>query len=366
MVRQSLRDVRNAALTRFLEAPGRFAVFGTGAGGEAVAEALAALGLKPEAFVDSYREGRFRGARILGPEEAAAVGFETIVTASMYAREMTAQLRGDGYEGPVLDGTVVCDPRWSGHFDETVYDDARDEISFARSLIQPESRAIFDAVLAHRRSLDPGDLPPPTPPYRHPEVPVLPGERIFDGGAFDGETSLDYAEAVGSEGRVHAFEPASENLERLREAVAQHPHGARVSVEPVGCWNRTGEIRLATDGAPSQFRVTTAEANADGESAPGTEAIRVVALDEFAWEQTAGRVDWIKLDVEGAEREALAGAKALLTERTPKLAICIYHRPSDLWELPILLKETVPGYRLHLGHHSQNLYDTVCYARPPD
>lgn len=354
---RALRAVRNAALSRFLDAPGRFAVYGTGSAGASVADALAALGMKPHVFIDSYRTGEFRGLEIVGPEDAVLADLDGVVTASMYAREMTAQLRGDGYEGPVLDWTVAHDPRWAGHFDERAYADARDEIAFARSLLQDDdSRARFDAVLAHRRSLDPGDLPPPTPAYRHPDVPVADGEWIFDVGAFDGETALGYAEAVGPLGRVYAFEPSRQNLEPLEAAVASHPAGGRVHVQPVGCWKRSGELSLRTGGAPSQFQVAD----------DGDERIRVVALDDFAWEETAGRADWIKLDVEGAEREVLDGARALLTRRAPKLAVCIYHRPHDLWELPIRLKEAVPGYRLHLGHHSQNLYDTVCYARPPD
>ena len=275
----------------------------------------------------------------------------------MYAREMTAQLRGDGYDGPVLDATVVCDPRWARHFDVSAYENARDEITFARSLLQDDgSRELFDAVLAHRRSLDPGDLPPQTPEYRHPAVPIAAGECIYDVGAFDGRTSLDYAEAVGPTGRVHAFEPSRENLERLQAAVTSQASGGRVTVHGVGCWKRSGELSLRTEGTPSQFQVAD----------DGDERIRVVALDDFADEHTGGLVDWIKLDIEGAEREALAGARGLIERCAPKLAICIYHRPHDLWELPILLKEAVPGYRLHLGHHSQNLFDTVCYARSSD
>lgn len=352
-----LSESRNARVARFFSDPGRFAVYGTGAGGEAVTDALAAFGLKPHRFVDSQRTGTFRGVEILGPEAAAECGLDAVVTASMYARDMTARLRGDGYEGPILDLTVAHDPRWSGHFEPEAIDAARDEIAFARSLLQDDgSRELFDAVLAHRRSLDPGDLPPPTLPYRHPAVPVEAGEWVLDVGAFDGDTALDYADAVGPDGRVYAFEPARDNLRALEDAVATHADGGRVHVQPVGCWRHSGELALRTDGTPSQFRV----------DADGDERIRVVSLDDFVWEQTGGRADWIKLDVEGAEHEALEGASGLLAERPPKLAVCIYHRPRDLWELPIRLKEAVPGYRLHLGHHSQSLYDTVCYARPPD
>ncbi|NNL66820.1 MAG: FkbM family methyltransferase [Myxococcales bacterium] len=355
--RTMMREVLNERLARFLAAPGRFGVFGTGAGGGAVADALAREGIKPHLFIDSYRTGEFRGVPMIGPEEAVEIGLEAVVTASMYAREMTAQLRGDGFEGPVIDLTVAHQPRWSSHYDEPGIEEAAEAIAFARSLLQDDgSREVFDGALAHRRSLDPGDLPPPTPPYRHPAVPVADGECILDVGAFDGETALEYAETVGPHGHVHAFEPAAENLAALEAALAAHPLAARVTAHPLGAWKTSGELAIQTEGSvPSQFQV----------GRDGDQRIRVVALDDFVRDVCGGRVDWIKLDVEGAEHEALAGARGLLAERPPKLAVCIYHRPHDLWELPILLKEAVPGYRLHLGHHSQNLYDTVCYALPP-
>ena len=172
---------------------------------------------------------------MVGPEEAADVGLDAVVTASMYAREMTAQLRGDGFEGPVIDLTVAHQPRWSFHYDVAQLDEASDAIGFARSLLQDDgSREVFDGALAHRRSLDPGDLPPPSPPYRHPAVPVVEGECILDVGAFDGETALEYAEAVGPRGHVHAFEPARENRAALESALAANPLGGRVTAHALG------------------------------------------------------------------------------------------------------------------------------------
>ncbi len=353
-----MRRVANPVLRRFLAAPGRFAIYGTGAGGTAVADALAELGIKPYAWVDTYREGELAGLAILSPEEAVEAGLDAIVTASMYARDMAAQIRGDGWEGPVIDLTVAHQERWAGHFDCDWLDAHADAIAAARALLaDDDARRLYDAVLAHRRSLDPGDLPPATPPYRHPAVPVRDGDWVLDVGAFDGETALEYAEAVGPLGRVHAFEPSGENFARLEAALETHPCGARVTAHRLGAWKAAGELAIHSEGdVPSQFQV--------GED--GNETIQVTSLDDFVWEHTAGRVDWIKLDVEGAEHEALEGASATIAERRPRLAVCIYHRPGDLWELPAKLHGMMPGATLHLGHHCQNLYDTVCYVRPPD
>lgn len=72
----------------------------------------------------------------------------------------------------------------------------------------------------------------------------------------------------------------------------------------------------------------------------------------------------LKMDIEGAEQAALRGAEGLIqTEHPPKLAICIYHRLQDMWEIPLYLKQLVPEYWISIRHHSKDDFiETVCYA----
>lgn len=351
-----IRRVPNPTLLRFLDAPGRFAIFGASSVGHAVFSQLVQSDAKPEAFLDSRRRGNFEGLPILQPEAALELCLERVVTASMFAREMALGLRALGFEGAILDLSVARFSYWTQHFDTSLPERCALELRRAReSFADDASRAIFDAVLAHRRSLDPCDLPDPSPEYRHPALPVRPGETVLDVGAYDGSTSIDYAQAVAPEGRVYAFEPSLENFDLLRRRVAHDPRGRRVRPHPVGCWSRSGRLALRTEGRePSQFQI----------SSQGDETINVVSIDDIVADERIGRVDWIKLDVEGAEHEVLLGARETLRAYRPKLAVCVYHRPRDLWELPAQLLDLGLGYRLFLAHHSQNLYDTVCYALP--
>jgi hypothetical protein len=73
-------------------------------------------------------------------------------------------------------------------------------------------------------------------------------------------------------------------------------------------------------------------------------------------------VDVIKMDIEGAETAALEGASEVIDRCRPKLAICLYHTPSDLWTIPNQVRRQYPFYRLFLGHHSLHLEETVMYA----
>lgn len=88
---------------------------------------------------------------------------------------------------------------------------------------------------------------------------------------------------------------------------------------------------------------------------------RVVRLDDIL----AGKqITFIKMDIEGSEWEALHGTEDIIKSQSPKLAICLYHRPEDLFRIPIYLKELVPSYKIYVRHYSCLLWDTVCYAVP--
>ena len=70
----------------------------------------------------------------------------------------------------------------------------------------------------------------------------------------------------------------------------------------------------------------------------------------------------IKMDIEGAELDCLKGAENLIKTLKPKLAICLYHKPMDLFTIPLYLKSIVPQYRFKLRQHHHPIFDTVLYA----
>ena len=74
------------------------------------------------------------------------------------------------------------------------------------------------------------------------------------------------------------------------------------------------------------------------------------------------RVTYIKMDIEGEEYEALEGAKKVITEQKPKLAVCIYHKAFDIFKLPRLILEMNPEYLFYLRHYSFEGGETVLYA----
>ena len=71
------------------------------------------------------------------------------------------------------------------------------------------------------------------------------------------------------------------------------------------------------------------------------------------------------MDIEGAELESLQGARKTIRRDRPKLAVCIYHKPEDMIEIPLYIKELVPEYKLYIRHHSNSGTETVLYAVMP-
>ena len=88
----------------------------------------------------------------------------------------------------------------------------------------------------------------------------------------------------------------------------------------------------------------------------------IVSIDDFVEGQGAKKIDFIKMDVEGFELNALRGAARTMEKHRPKLAISLYHKPQDFFEIPIYLKDVFPFYRLYLEHYTIFGEETVLYA----
>ena len=74
---------------------------------------------------------------------------------------------------------------------------------------------------------------------------------------------------------------------------------------------------------------------------------------------------YITADIEGSEMAMLEGARRTIERHRPKLAVCVYHKAADLWEIPLWLKAANPAYRIFLRHYGETAVDTVVYALPP-
>lgn len=174
--------------------------------------------------------------------------------------------------------------------------------------------------------------------------------RFIDCGAFDGDTVRDLNAHTGKLESLVLFEPCEGNFARLnsyvrscRESIAD-----RVTLFPCGVWDRTTQLRFDKESAA-----------ASSVSQRGEEVVQCVALDDVLH---GAAPTCIKMDIEGAEPNALRGAEATIREHRPDLAICVYHSLSHFWELPELVREWVPEYRFYLRTYAAAGFETVMYA----
>ena len=89
--------------------------------------------------------------------------------------------------------------------------------------------------------------------------------------------------------------------------------------------------------------------------------VQVVALDDVLPDY---KPSLIKLDIEGAEPDALRGAHRNIVKYGPELAVSVYHAPHHIWQIPAQIRSMLPDHRLYLRSHWYNGFDTVVYAFP--
>jgi len=173
--------------------------------------------------------------------------------------------------------------------------------------------------------------------------------RFFvDAGAFTGDTLEDLVKYHELEQYI-AFEPDMGNYTKLSLTAEKiHKNIGKVIMLPIGLSDKNGFIRFSALGKENS------QIDKFGE-----QIIQTIRLDDLLKGYDSLM---IKMDIEGAEISAINGAKHIITETKPDLAICVYHRISDLWRIPLLLKAWVPEYSFYLRNHYIGTSETVLYA----
>jgi len=170
-------------------------------------------------------------------------------------------------------------------------------------------------------------------------------EFFIDGGGFNGDSTMDFFKWLGdyeTDGKSIIFEP--EPI-LYNDCNKKFKDCNNVKIVNKGLWHKKETLKFCNSCINSN----------------GEEIIEVISLDEYLKDEKKP-VTFIKMDIEGAELNALKGAQQTIKKYKPKLAICIYHKPEDVWEIPNLLLEFVPDYKFYIRHYSLSSFETVLYA----
>ena len=174
----------------------------------------------------------------------------------------------------------------------------------------------------------------------------LKGKAFVDVGAYKGEDSIRYYKWINNlNAKIIAFESDLNNYEICKLNLTKYKN---IKLYNMGLSNKSGEQNFVSGkGKMSVF------------SEMGDIAVPMTCLDEVA---NTMEIGYIKMDIEGFEKQALLGARRIIKQQYPMLAVSIYHKREDIWEIPKIILELNPKYKFFLRHYSLRQVDTVLYA----
>lgn len=181
------------------------------------------------------------------------------------------------------------------------------------------------------------------------------GNYVIDCGAYTGNTSIYFSDKVGREGKVFSFEAMPSTYDKLKKNIAESKRN-NINVYNYAVSDRCKTLLFTEDATPSSRQVT---------SGHGVE-IKAASIDAFVRENNIKHIDFIKMDVEGAELDVLNGCEETCKKFSPILAVCLYHKKDDFITLPARILQINPNYRFYLKHNSNRFIETVLFAIAQD
>jgi FkbM family methyltransferase len=367
----AVKEREASALDQLLSAhQNRVVIFGSGTLGGKAVSLLREIGIEPLALCDSNpdRWGTTRsGLVVLSPADAAkqfgesAVFFVTIWNDFHWYRDTLAKLTSLGcisvssyapifwrFGNRFMDLLLLNEPahRLYEHLDE-VFD--------AEHLWADEqSLATYRSNIVWRAKGDASQLPYPAPPktYFPPDIFRLsPDEVLVDCGAFDGDTIRLLLSVTPNFKAFYAVEADTVSIQKLQSYIRTLSPDVAAKIHEL-------DYAVGAERCTLQF-VMSGAATSKIEDA-GVE-VACIPIDELFADIP---VTLIKMDIEGAEFDALRGGAKVISRDGPILAICVYHTQSDIWRIPLLIRSMNPSYSFFLRSYDGDGLQTVLYAIP--
>jgi FkbM family methyltransferase len=298
--------------------------------------------LQVDYYVDK-NDSKWNQTNIFSTEKIKELHAENdlVLIATQYTQPVLESLENMGFPGKVFSVfNIIYKSRWG---DTSEIESHLNELKAI--LADDKSKWLVEEICRKRKNLD-ADYSKIYEGHQYfvEELVQREPEAVFvDAGAYDGQTIQQFIDFQENKfKKVYAFEMNEKNFKRIQTL----DFDKRVELYNLGLWNEKTTCAYSQDEDSSSLGA-------------GDYIAECITLDEVVGDEP---VTFIKMDIEGAEIPALNGAKKCIQKWKPQLAICIYHKQNDLWQIPFLVHEMVPEYKLYVRHHMHDINETVLYA----
>jgi FkbM family methyltransferase len=177
------------------------------------------------------------------------------------------------------------------------------------------------------------------------------GDFVIDAGACLGDTAIVFGKAVGKDGKVFAFDPVENHLEVLGHNINQNPD-CNIQAMPFGLADADVSC------PPIKLQTYSPGFSSRNQNVP------LRCLDSLVIGGQIPQINYVKMDIEGAELSAIKGAAGSIRKFRPKLAISLYHKPTDIFQIPLYIANEFPFYEMFIEHYTIHAEETVLYCVP--
>lgn len=329
-------------------------IFGAGSVGEAVAQCLLEKGIKISAFCDNHRSGIFDRFQvpIVNVETLVSDYYDAVLIISvgpLYSNEIKKQVIAAGFPEKMIFQRYNAWRYYSrDEFREAYYDGYEWAYNFFSDKWSRE--IITNRVRGYLSHCELPHIAYEEQYFEDGFMSLSDQEVFYDIGGFDGDTSEAFANRTGGNYQhIYFFEPDDKNLIRAKDRLK---YLSSITWINKAVWSKEAELTFVSEGGSSRCLLG------------GANTIPAVSIDSFRQKnKEALPPTFIKMDIEGAEQQALLGANETIRRYRPKMAVCVYHQPQDIYELPqTILKHG--NYNMSLSHYTPGMNETVLYAIP--
>ena len=193
--------------------------------------------------------------------------------------------------------------------------------------------------------------------YNHKKlIEVEKGDYVIDAGGAFGNTALYFSSKVRNNGQVYSFDFINSNIKIFQKNLSLNPELSDIiQLIKKPLWNVSdNKLFFIEDGTGS--RITTQQLSSSHNT------VKTISIDDFVKRYKIPKINFIKMDIEGAELKALEGAKETLIRFKPKLAISVYHDLKHYYKIPQYINSLNLNYKMYLDHFSKKRAESVLFA----